>query len=86
MPAAERADAVHVLTADRGIAAVMSAQLDHGGGLALIQAIPSSDPSSPAVGATIDRLRPTFPAARWSAARPPRTTTSRRRSHGPPRG
>ena len=32
------------------------------GGLALIQAIPTQDPSSPAVGATIDRLRAALPA------------------------
>ena len=61
VPAAERASAAHVLAADRGIAAVMPAQLDRGGGLVLIQALPSSDPSSPAVGATIDRLRAALP-------------------------
>jgi putative drug exporter of the RND superfamily len=62
VPAAERASAMRVLAADRGIAAVMPAQLDRSGGLALIQALPSSDPSSPAVGATIDRLRAALPS------------------------
>ena len=33
-----------------------------GGGLALIQATPNADPSSPAVGHTIDRLRSALPA------------------------
>jgi RND superfamily putative drug exporter len=61
VPAAERASVVRVLAADRGIAAVMPAQLDRGGGLALIQAVPTSDPSSPAVGTTIDRLRAALP-------------------------
>ena len=61
-PAADRADVVRVLSADAGIAAVMPAQLDRTGGLALIQAVPGSDPSNPAVGATIDRLRAELPA------------------------
>ena len=41
---------------------------------------PAMDPSDPDPGATIDRLRDALPAgASWSAARPPRTTTSRPR-------
>jgi putative drug exporter of the RND superfamily len=51
-----------VLAADRGIAAVMPAQVDPATGLALVQAVPRSDPSSPAVGTTIDRLRSALPA------------------------
>ena len=46
---------------DRGIARV-SRRSAGGGGLALVQAIPTADPSSKAVGATIDRLRATLPA------------------------
>jgi putative drug exporter of the RND superfamily len=61
-PAADRADVVRILSADAGITAVMPAQLDHAGGLALIQAVPGSDPSNPAVGTTIDRLRADLPA------------------------
>ena len=61
VPAAERARAAGVLTADRGIAMVMPAQIDGSGRLALIQAIPNTDPSSPPIGATIDRLRADLP-------------------------
>jgi RND superfamily putative drug exporter len=45
---------------DPGIAQVTPP--DRSGNLALIQAIPKQDPSSPAVGATIDRLRTDLPA------------------------
>ena len=45
--------------ADPGIAAVMPAQTS--GGYALITAIPKQDPSNPAVGQTIDRLRAALP-------------------------
>ena len=51
-----------------------------GSGLALLQAVPNADPSRPAVGSTIDRLRNRLPAAPSSAAPSPRTTTSSRRS------
>ena len=61
-PAADQRAAARVLSADPGIAAIMPAQLDHGGELALIQAIPRSDPSNPAVGTTIDRLRAELPS------------------------
>ncbi len=47
---------------DPGIARVATPQ-PGAGGLALIQAIPRSDPSSPSVGKTIDRLRSTLPAS-----------------------
>ena len=44
---------------DPGVAAVMPAQTS--GGYALITAIPKQDPSNPAVGQTIDRLRAALP-------------------------
>jgi RND superfamily putative drug exporter len=59
---APRADADAIAAtaaADRGIAAVMPAQ--QRGDLALIQAVPRTDPSAPATGATIDRLRALTP-------------------------
>ena len=46
---------------DSGIARVVPTQAG-ADGFALVQAIPSADPSSKAVGATIDRLRATLPA------------------------
>jgi putative drug exporter of the RND superfamily len=46
---------------DPGIARVLAPQPGTGG-LALVQAIPNADPSSPAVGRTIDRLRAALPA------------------------
>ncbi len=46
---------------DPGIARVLPAQQGRNG-LALVQAIPSTDPSSKSVGATIDRLRANLPA------------------------
>jgi RND superfamily putative drug exporter len=45
---------------DGGIAAVLPAQIS--GGRALVTAIPGQDPSDPAVGQTIDRLRAQLPA------------------------
>ena len=51
-----------------------------GGGLALVEAIPTSDPSSPELGATIDRLRARASRRRARRRRRrPRTTTSRPR-------
>jgi putative drug exporter of the RND superfamily len=47
---------------DRGIARVSPAQPGRHG-LSLIQATPNADPSSPAVGATIDRLRAALPTS-----------------------
>ncbi len=56
-----------VLRGDSGIARVAPAQVaaaqPGGSGLVLIQAIPTTDPSSPATGHTIDRLRSTLPPA-----------------------
>jgi putative drug exporter of the RND superfamily len=47
---------------DPGIARVLAPQ-PGAGDVALVQAIPNADPSSPAVGGTIDRLRATLPAS-----------------------
>ncbi len=61
---ATTADATTVakdLKADSGIAAVMPPMSSKSGDLVLLQAIPKTDPSDPAVGATIDRLRATLP-------------------------
>jgi len=61
---APRAEAGAVASAarrDHGIARVLPAQAG-GSGLALVQAIPAADPSSKAVGRTVDRLRAALPA------------------------
>jgi len=60
-PAAAIDKAVTVVKDDPGIARLMPAQKG-AGGLVLVQAIPDSDPSSPSVGATIDRVRAAVPA------------------------
>ena len=52
--------AVAVAKHDPGVAAVMPTQTSNGH--ALITAIPKQDPSNPAVGQTIDRLRATLPS------------------------
>jgi RND superfamily putative drug exporter len=53
--AAQANTAARTAKADPGIAALMPTQTS--GGYALLTAIPRQDPSNPAVGATIDRLR-----------------------------
>jgi RND superfamily putative drug exporter len=58
-PAAEVARVQELAAHDPGIAALMPAQAAHG--YALITAIPRQDPSNPAVGRTIDRLRAHLP-------------------------
>ncbi len=58
-PAADAARVEAVLDADPGIAAVAPAQ--RSGGEVLVLAVPSADPSDPAVGTTIDRLRADLP-------------------------
>jgi RND superfamily putative drug exporter len=59
---ASQADAVAARAAsDPGIARVLPVMPGGSGELALIQAVPRQDPSDPAVGATIDRLRQTLP-------------------------
>ena len=61
-PRAQAARVASVAGRDPGIARVAPPQ--HGaGGLALVQATPTADPSSPTVGRTIDRLRAALPAS-----------------------
>ena len=60
-PAADASRVTAIATADPGIAQVMPVQRG-GDGLVLVAAIPRQDPSSPAVGTTIDRLRSEVPA------------------------
>ena len=62
-PAADAAKAEAVARADKGIAHLMPTQPSADGKLALISAVPSTDPSDSAVGRTIDRLRAAFPLA-----------------------
>ena len=62
VPQPQAAAAVAVARRDPGIAAVSPPQTG-AGGLALVQATPKTDPSSPAVGRTIDRLRSALPPA-----------------------
>jgi RND superfamily putative drug exporter len=59
-PAAEARQVARIAARDRGVAAVLPAQTG-GAGLALVTAIPREDPSSSAVGQTIDRLRSQLP-------------------------
>ncbi|MHB1810339.1 MAG: MMPL family transporter, partial [Solirubrobacteraceae bacterium] len=59
-PAREAARVASAAKADPGIAAVMPSQ-PGANGLALVTAIPRENPSSQAVGATIDRLRSSLP-------------------------
>ena len=59
-PAGAAATTAATAQSDPGIAQVMPAE--RSGGLALIQAIPKQDPSSPEVGATIERLRADLPS------------------------
>ncbi len=61
-PVNSASQVARTLNADSGIAAVMPVQTDKAGGLVLIQAVPRTDPSNPAIGATIDRLRTTLPS------------------------
>jgi RND superfamily putative drug exporter len=60
-PVAQAAVVARLAQSDPGIVQVMPAQ-PGSGGLALVAAIPAQDPSSPAVGATIERLRAHLPA------------------------
>jgi putative drug exporter of the RND superfamily len=59
-PAQEMAQAAQIAAADPGIAHVTSLATGQNG-LALIQAIPTTDPSASATGTTIDRLRAELP-------------------------
>jgi RND superfamily putative drug exporter len=59
--AAQAPTVARTAAADPGIAAVLPTQ-PGAGGLAVVTAIPRQDPSNPAVGATIERLRGELPA------------------------
>jgi len=58
-PAAQASAAARIASRDPGVRALMPTQT--AGGYALVTAIPKQDPSSPAVGSTIDRLRAELP-------------------------
>ncbi len=60
-PRADATEVAAIATADPGVAQLMPSQ-PGGDGLVLLTAIPREDPSSPAVGTTIDRLRGRLPA------------------------
>jgi RND superfamily putative drug exporter len=60
-PAGQAAMVARTAQSDPGVARVLPTQLG-GGGLALVTAVPRQDPSNPAVGATIERLRAHEPA------------------------
>lgn len=59
-PARDAQAALAVAQADPNVAAVTAPQ--ERGGRVLIQAIPATDPSDPAMGATVERLRDALPA------------------------
>jgi RND superfamily putative drug exporter len=59
-PAGQAALLARTAAGDPGIAAVLPPQTSHG--YALVTATPKQDPSNPAVGQTIDRLRSELPA------------------------
>jgi RND superfamily putative drug exporter len=60
-PRAEAAQVAAIVKGDHGIARATRPQAG-GSGLVLVQATPTTDPSSSATGRTIDRLRSTLPA------------------------
>jgi RND superfamily putative drug exporter len=60
-PAARAMDAAAAVKSDPGIATLAPTQISNGH--ALLTAIPKQDPSNPAVGTTIDRLRARLPGA-----------------------
>ncbi len=59
-PRAEAATVSRIVRSDPGISSASPAQ-QGGGGLALVQAVPNTDPSSAPVGRTIDRVRSQLP-------------------------
>lgn len=64
MAKADAETAAAVVTADKGIAGAMpAAPAADGTDHMMIQAIPTVDPSDPALGATVDRLRADLPAS-----------------------
>ena len=60
-PTAEAGTTTHVLAADQGVAQVMPAMPSQDGNWQLIEAVPTVDPSSKALGTTVDRLRHDLP-------------------------
>jgi RND superfamily putative drug exporter len=60
-PQAQAAQVATVADADPGVAQVTPAMAGRDGS-AMVQVVPAQDPSDPAVGATIDRLRAALPA------------------------
>ena len=60
-PSADRQRVVRAVQADSGIAQLLPPERGAGGQV-LIEAVPTSDPSSPQLGATIDRLRTRLPS------------------------
>jgi RND superfamily putative drug exporter len=60
-PAGQAARVLRIASADPGIVHVLPAQAGRGG-LTLVTAIPRQDPSNPAVGSTIERLRGELPS------------------------
>ena len=58
---AQAATVARIAKSDPGVAQVLPIQ-PGSGGLALVTAVPRQDPSNPAVGATVDRLRAAVPA------------------------
>ncbi|HTQ69020.1 MAG TPA: MMPL family transporter [Solirubrobacteraceae bacterium] len=60
-PSAKAATVYRIAASDPGVASVAAAE-PGGGGLSLVTAVPRHDPSNPAVGRTIDRLRNELPA------------------------
>lgn len=64
VPEADADEAAAVLADDTGISGAMPAQpAADDSGLALISAVPTVDPSDPALGQTVDRLRADLPAS-----------------------
>jgi len=61
-PAGDARTVAAELAADPGIAGVTPPQRGASGDVVLLQAVPASDPSADALGATIDRLRAELPA------------------------
>ncbi len=62
-PRRESSRVASALRSDPGIATTLPAQANPAGGVTLTEAIPADGPSTPVLGATLDRLRATLPAA-----------------------
>jgi len=63
VPAGQATAAQEALRAERGIAAALPPQPSRdGSGYALIQAVPTAEPSDPALASTVERLRAALPA------------------------